>query len=495
MKKIIYKGFLLAFLLVSGVACHDLEVENLNNPDTAKVLASDSDVKTLAGGMFITWYAPTHWTNGISHMLSAAADNLTCSWGNFGMRDQSWEPRKAWDNQPAYSYASNSNYMFTNLYEAVSTANTVLQVMDGGLDIGTNGEDNNLVRAWSKFMQGIGLGYIGLNYDKGFIVDENSTPEEIAAAEFFPYDQVLDVALTKLDEAIALSGNSFTIPAAWMNTAEDLSNDDFKKLINSFAARLVAYAPRNAAEDAAADWTRAKNYADNGITEDFIIQGDGYVRWINEHWVYSVYPGWGQTDMRVIHMMDDDQPEHWDDDPNFPFPPESTTPEDQRLVTDFQYKSSVPFRVERGYYHFSNYRFSRYDYLLSGWFGDMPEILLSENDLIRAEARANLGDLPGAALIINAGTRVTRGNLPPVAPTLAAIKDAIHHERHVELMATSLGIQFYEMRKRDLLQYGTFLHLPVAPQILETMGTARPFYTYGGPDAADGVNASNGGWR
>eukprot|EP00657_Telonema_sp_P-1_P004427 TRINITY_DN20243_c0_g1_i1.p1 TRINITY_DN20243_c0_g1~~TRINITY_DN20243_c0_g1_i1.p1 ORF type:complete len:123 (-),score=52.50 TRINITY_DN20243_c0_g1_i1:79-447(-) len=57
----------------------------------------------------------------------------------------------------------------------------------------------------------------------------------------------------------------------------------------------------------------------------------------------------------------------------------------------------------------------RYDYLLAGWFGDMPELYVSENDLIRAEARANLGDLPGAALIINTGTRVTRGEMTPVA--------------------------------------------------------------------------------
>ena len=51
------------------------------------------------------------------------------------------------------------------------------------------------------------------------------------------------------------------------------------------------------------------------------------------------------------------------------------------------------------------------------------------------------------------------------------------------------------MRKNDLLQYGTPLHLPVPAAILEILNAPRPFYSFGGPDAADGENASNGGWR
>ena len=72
---------------------------------------------------------------------------------------------------------------------------------------------------------------------------------------------------------------------------------------------------------------------------------------------------------------------------------------------------------------------------------------------------------------------------------------AIHHERVVELPFSSTGLQFYEMRKNNLLQKGTPLHLPLPARTLETFGDPQPFYTFGGPDGADGVNGSNGGWR
>ncbi|HRG09974.1 MAG TPA: hypothetical protein PLJ08_15470, partial [Cyclobacteriaceae bacterium] len=112
--------------------------------------------------------------------------------------------------------------------------------------------------------------------------------------------------------------------------------------------------------------------------------------------------------------------------------------------------------------------------------------MLAENDLLKAEARAYTGDLAGAAAIINAGTRVTRGGLDPVAANLTDIVKAIHHERHVELYTTGCGIQFFEMRKRNLLQEGTPLHLPVPGQTLQLFGLTQ-FYTFGTTANADGV--------
>src|SRR5690606_33047903 len=115
------------------------------------------------------------------------------------------------------------------------------------------------------------------------------------------------------------------------------------------------------------------------------------------------------------------------------------------------------FRTGRGYFNFSNYRFNRHDAHYSTFIGPKAQVRAAENDMLRAEARAYTGDLAGAAAIINAGTRVTRGQMPPVAATLADIIQAIHHERHVQLYATGTGVQFYEMRKLDLLQKGTIL--------------------------------------
>ena len=497
MKGLLNKKWLLVGLLAVGaVGCSDLEVENLNNPDTSKVLASDQDVKTLASGMYNQVHRGLFWYNGLGLALGAAADNLSCSWGNQAMRDMSWEPRKAWDNEPSYSYRGTANYTFNQMYAAVSTANTVLKTMADGLDIGPSGEDNVLVTAFSKLHQGIGLGYISLTFDKGYIVDENSTPEEISSPEFKPWDEVQAAALAKLDEAIALAnGNSFTVPAGWFSTTEDVSSADFAKLANSYAAIFLAYSPRSSAGVSGVDWAKVQTYADAGITADFVLEGDGWIQWANEIMIYGVYPGWGRVDNRVIHMMASSYPEHWTDTPSFPAPARVTNPEDQRLLTDFQYLSSNNFRPERGYYHYSSYRYSRYDDYVGVYTGAVPNMPLAEIDMIRAEARARRGDLAGAAAIINAGTRVTRGQLAPVAPTQGEVMAAIHHERNVELWHQTFGLNFYEMRKNDYLQAGTPLHFPVPYSILETIGEERPFYTFGGPNGQDGINGSNGGWR
>jgi starch-binding outer membrane protein, SusD/RagB family len=238
-----------------------------------------------------------------------------------------------------------------------------------------------------------------------------------------------------------------------------------------------------------------KTYADNGITADWNIVMDGTSTWYFEAGDYLTYPGWGRTDMYVVNLMDPTQPKHWDDSPTFPHPPASTNPVDQRLNTDFQFLASNDFLAARGYYHFSNYRNKRYDAIYVAAIGEKAEVMKAENDLLKAEARAYTGDLAGAAAIINAGTRVTRGGMAPVAAVLADIVKAIHHERHVELYTTGMGIQFFEMRKLNLLQKGTPLHFPIPAKILELFRLSPPFYTFGTEAKADGIGTSNAGWR
>src|SRR5690606_20888042 len=105
------------------------------------------------------------------------------------------------------------------------------------------------------------------------------------------------------------------------------------------------------------------------------------------------------------------------------------------------------FRPERGYFNFSNYRFKRYDDVYVSAIGPKPQAMKAENDMLRAEARVYLGDLAGAAEIINTGTRTTRGEMAPVEANKDALIQAMHHERHVEMYATGTGLQFFEMRK------------------------------------------------
>lgn len=493
--KLIYLSAL-TLLVISG--CKKLDVgKNPNNPDFEDVYSNPASVRSIAGGLFNTWYNGTHsYSNSPYLMLATASDNVTCSWGNQAMRDMSWEPRKAWDNSSNYTYQSVTKNFFDYMYKSINTASNVLTALSKGLNIGTNGSDNNLVKAFCKFNQGVAYGELALFFDKGFIVDENTTIPNADLNAAVSADKVADAAVKYLDDAISLSTqNSFSVPASWLGTASDYSSADFAKLCNSFAARILANMPRNRTQIASVNWAKVKAYADAGVTKDFTIQQDGYVNWYAEGGDYSTFPGWGKVDMYVVHLMDTTEPAHWDDTPSFPAPPASTNPQDQRINTDFEYSSLNWFQPARGYYHFSNYRYARYDNSYALGDGPVPELMKAENDMLRAEARTYLNDLAGAATIINTGTRVTRGNMTPVTPDVAELEKAILHERHVEMYITGMGLQFFAMRKLNLLQKGTPLHFPLPGKTLETFGAPKPYYTFGGVGNADGINTSNVGWR
>lgn len=496
MKKI-NKFFFIAFA-VTGLlfSCEDLDVVNENTPKKTDVLSDSEDVEKLAVGIYNSVFTGEHRSGGVEAMLATAADHASCSWGNFGMRDMSYEPRdNAWNNTPTYGNQGQTKYSYDNWYSAIGAASSVLDYTDvQGKTIISDGVDKtNRARAVAKFGLGIAYGNLALVFDRTHIVDEVKTAEgELDSA--VPYQEVAVAAIGYLEEALALSNESFTIPASWMGSEGDISNTDFKKIINTTAARILSYLPRNKTELAATDWAKVKTYADNGITADWIVLMDGTNKWYFEAGDYLVYPGWGRTDMYVVNLMEPSMPQHWDDSPTFPTPAKATNPLDSRLDTDFEYLPSNDFLAARGYYHFSCYRNKRYDAIYTASIGPKATVMKAENDMLKAEARAYTGDLAGAAAIINAGTRVTRGNLAPVAANLADIVKAIHHERQVEMYTTGAGLQFFEMRKSNLLQKGTPLHLPVPAQILQLFGLTQ-FYSFGTTAKADGTNTSNTGWR
>lgn len=497
MKKI--NKFLLVTFATAGLltGCEDLDVVNENDPNFSQVVSSPEDVETVAGSLYNTIFEGEHLASGVEPMLATAADHVTCSWGNFAMRDMSFEPRNnAWNNAPTYSNQGYNKYSYDKWYSAIGSATDVMTAINGGMVIITNGVDNTTrTKAFAKFAFGLAYGNLALVYDKAHVVDDVKSAEGTLEAAL-PYEEVAAAAIAYLEEALELSNTTFTIPSGWLGTANDVSNVDFKKIINTSAARILAYLPRNTAELNEVDWAKVQAYADAGITADWNVIMDGYVRWYFEAGDYLTFTGWGRTDMYVVHLMEPSLPQHWDDVASFPHPAEPADPLDNRLETDFNYLSSNDFRPDRGYYHYSCYRGSRYDEVYVAGVGPKPTVMLAENDMLRAEARARKAapDLAGAAAIINAGTRVTRGGLAPVAANLTAIVDAIHHERHVEMFTTGMGLQFFEMRKLDLLQEGTPLHLPIPGQTLQLFGLSD-YYTFGTVARADGVGTSNGGWR
>ncbi|WP_318343015.1 RagB/SusD family nutrient uptake outer membrane protein [Flagellimonas baculiformis] len=468
------------------IGCDDfdsnLDVANPENPND-DILATDPiALESTAGTLINNWFQASHSTESPAFAMATMADVLTCSWGNFGMRDTSSEPRVAFNNESSYGNAALNENFFNSMYSILSDSNTIMLAVNNDIEF----ENPEAVAAIAKFAQAIVIGTLAMTYDKVWLSDENGVVNEGVPVD---YMEAMNFAIGKLDEAIALSsGSSFTLPESWV-PGMTISNSYLTSLMNSFGARMLTMNSRNSTERDATNWTKVLEYANNGITSDFEPLADDVV-WYDLYKTYAVYPGWGRVDLYVINLMDPSTPSYWP--ANATVLPESTS-DDARLTTDFEYLSSQDFNAARGTYHYSSYRYSRYDDYITLWTTPMPEFVVSENDMYKAEALLRLGQYDEAADVINAGTRTTRGGLPDIGTSPEEIADAIHYERLVEFPFTGYGLNFFEMRKENLLQEGTMLHFPVPGTALAAI--PAEYYTFGGTTGVAGQDYSTGGWR
>lgn len=501
MKSRIYKVIFaaLAVSLVGIYSCADLDVENLNAPDSKRAIESADDLEGVAGGAYRTILNASMNYGGPALPLMTMADRTSCSWGNAAMRDLSSEPRIAFNNTIPYSYSYVNLDYWQDMNGALSQVNDVLIQIDQGAVI-KDAATTAMVKAWCYFIQGVAHGHIANVMQKGFIVDETT---DLSALEWKTYKEMLDAAVGYLDRAAAAcQATTFETPTGWFR-GYTYDNVELAKLCNFYAAKFMIGNARNATEDAATDWNKIKTYCQNGLDYDFIIDFDGYTSWYGQLLAFTQLEGWLRVDMRVVHMMDPNYPSRWRDDGKAPdhadygdmYHPASS--DDARLESDFRVLETVPFRPERGYYHFSYYGYWRYPAIqieTQAVTGSYPVYPKTENDYMLAEALLRTGDKAGAIAILNASPRVTRGNLDPLAGTASDtdVQDAIMYERTIELFSHSLGTGFFDMRRTNQLQPGTLLHFPIPGKELETLG--EPYYSLGGTFGEAGIDYADSDW-
>lgn len=477
-------------LFLFSTACEDLETENLNNPPVAKVLSSEADLPGFLAGGYVSWWQANHQSRpGLS--LGVASDVISCSWGNFGMRRMSWEPRTTYNNTTSESvdYKNVVNFPWVRNLSAQFTANAVLNALEGGTS-------DPMMEASAYFLRGVARGYLANTFDQGYLVELDT---DLTAVEFSTYQEMLAGAVSDLSRVAAISeANTFTMLPSFISGLS-LSQDQLGALANSYAARFIAHNARTEAENTATDWAAVRDFALKGITSNFAPQADGNL-WFG-FWQYAHIGNggptgsWARLDQRLVSAFDPSQPTIWTTDPG------TATSADARLASDFTYVASQNFRPERGAWHFSHYKHSRNisepAYVGDGTSsGPMPAFVIADNSLLLAEAYAMTGNLTGAAGVVNAGARVVRGGLTPVAATLSEILDAIHYERFIEILNTEPAGAFYDRRRLGRvaagavdaiggLQEGTPGHLPVPAQELEVLELTP--YNFGGPDNLGGI--------
>ncbi len=492
-KKLISGSLILLFGLFIFGCDTNLEVQNIDTPDTERVLASSGDVESLIASSYLAyWQGIQSWAPGMA--LSVTADQLTGSWGNFAMQDLSSEPRAAWDNSSSYRYSYHTEFPWFGLYNAISNANDGLKAMARD-DIQV--EEEARAKAFAKFVQGLSHGFIALFFDQGFVFDETVDLNN-DVLELKPYNEIMDAAIGMLEEAIAIANtNSFEIPDTWVNGLT-LTNEDLAKLAHSYIARYMTQVARDENERANVNWAAVINHVNAGITEDFAPVGNGdFDAW----WKITHYFGqnhiWVRADYKTIGWTD--QSGNFDawlgDDSDAAVANRDQIeidPLDRRVTgaagdptsegKDFRYKGSALHRPDRGLYHRSFYQHKRWEgHLLSGATGPMVEMTVTEMNLIKAEALYYTGDLSGAADLVNL-TRTTRGEMDPLTGNEPDFYFWLKYEKRIEAFLVGVGTGFFDARGWGMLVRNTPIHFPIPGSEIETIGGQYNIsnYTFGG---------------
>jgi starch-binding outer membrane protein, SusD/RagB family len=490
MKKIMMNKvftYFTVFALLGAFSCADLEIENFNDPDNTQVLSSANDVFNLPGGAFINWHQSTSTVN-CGPALACNADVLTCSWGNFGIRNFSWEPPIPINNSLTSNDIAAIRTAYINLYSANSIAIDVERFVSNPANVPmvVGGNDvTKMVEATALFLEGVSHGYISILYNQGFIADAATDLGTLNGSAYAPYSEVAAFAVGKLEAAAAIAdANTFTTPTNWINGLA-LTNVQFARLARTIAAQVLVYNARNATENAATNWAKVATLTAAGIQEDFAPIGDDNL-WFDDFKLIgggalvngNVATTWSRVDQKVLNMIDPTYPDA--------YPATGTlgqlTSSDQRVTSDFLYNSAVFFPENRGRYRFSHYIHNRYAVTSTAWDGKpMVKIMKAENDLMRAEALIRSGGSKTTAADLINLTRVGRGGLPALtgSESNAEMLAAVRYEKIIELLNTWGGRELAEVRRwGDWLRTGAFEQLPVPGEELVLLGV--PIYTFGG---------------
>lgn len=482
----------ITYVIISAllVGCADLETQNLNSPGTEAVLGNPKDWEGVVAGQFYQiWHGTQYFNSGVSMAMGTAADAITSSWGNFGMRDISSEPRVAINNTQTYNYREYIEYPYYRFFSVVGGVNDILRLMNENPGLSIKDANGNEIAqklvVISKFIQAYAYGYLALTYDKAQYVDETMDLSKVKELPFDDYHTLMDKVIAKLDDAISVAGTAPDFTVGYWNGL-NLTKVEFIRLMRTFQARFLLYNARTDAENQGTDWAKVLSLAEQGIQADFAPLGDG--SWWDAYKYYGGQEGWCRVDYRIIAAMAKNTPSRFPEDNSHPLPVPETI--DRRLEMDMKYLTAIPHRADRGLYHFSHYDYIRYDYHYPGGTGPMPFILKAENDLIIAEALVRTGgDKARAARLIN-NTRVGRGGMDALSgsESTSAFLDAIMHERFVELLMTGAGVPFFDRRRLPEdkgtygpytgLQQGTPRQFPVPALELNVLGLEP--YTFGG---------------
>jgi hypothetical protein len=548
--------FVLVGALVCGAgACTDpLTVNNDNNPDRNKALATAADLENFLAATYAIAHSGTVGSGTVAgggandglqtQLITMGMENVS-GLANFAMGPRSAIPRNPIDNTIGSQGNQGNLRDFTIEHQAARLATLALARLKALGSLGSAARDAR-ARAFGKFVEGVGLGNLALAYDSAAIVTEDNTT--VASVPLSGYADVMAAALANLDSAIAIAqvaptaSDGFPLPSTWINGLS-LTAAQFVQLALSYKARLRAGVARTPADRAAVSWNAVIADANAGITADLNITmspSNGWdVAWPIQHYATGS-ASWHQMSQFFMGMADvSGGYDTWlGTAPASRVPFVVVTP-DKRLpqgpTRAAQNADSQPASFASTRY-FRNrppgedapgdpLQISMYDYRRSfGFFtanrnGPYPVMTAAEIRLLAAEGYLRTGNINLGAQLINV-SRVAKGGLPPVnvlaVDTTAVVPggaacvpkvpdpaqaykkskcgnmwDALKWEYRMETAYTGYGMWYFAGRGWGDLPEGTAIEWPTPYQELQVRTVS--IYGLGGVGQIGGAARGNYG--
>jgi len=502
MKKII-KLINIGVLSVLLVACTELDIVNPNQP-TAETLTAESFEDLAAGALYNVFNGYSSFPesgnqfNADVHLAlvadhSSTTNNYRSFWSQFSI-----EPRVQFNNSLTFPNLEIITDPWSNWNAAVSSSNIIIRELK---ETAESEEEKGLL-ATAYLAKGLALGHLSGVFDQAYLISEDV--EDLASIDpvenLRPFTEVLAASLGALRNAMALYNETsgYVLPLKFLNGL-GYNASQLNALANSYAAHFLATSPRNSSQADTVDWNQVKLFAQNGMSGNFVINADGS-NIIHDFQYISGLFWYIRIDHRVLRHFNPNYPKLFPTEANAVIPEVNLKGEgyngDARLDEYFTYSSDLSyFSLERGPQLRTHYYYSRYnDLFFNNAVGPTVYYRAYADDLLIAEAELRLGNKEAAITILNnpANPRIAVGGLADIPSTISEsdLEDLIFAERDIELPRTVFAGEFFDMRRRDALQAGSVLHLPVPADELTTIGES--VYSYGGPSNADGINTADG---
>jgi hypothetical protein len=117
-------------LLLTVTACADLDVLNLNDPDVGRSLGTPSEVLSLIGGSFHSWFQGNYDYHSAGLALSNTAFQHNAPWSNSGMEQYGRLPRVGFANTIADSDYAYLTRPYFQSYRAIAAVADGLRALE-----------------------------------------------------------------------------------------------------------------------------------------------------------------------------------------------------------------------------------------------------------------------------------------------------------------------------------------------------------------------------